>query len=322
MKAFKSLILGIVALLSATGCTAQEVLPPQGLTSFLYQLQDADIEAIVASGFGLVVMDYSQDGSDEERYLPEEIARLTTHGIVALAYLSIGEAEDYRFYWDEAWDADHDGVPDPGAPAWLGRSNPDWAGNYKVRYWDPAWQAIVLSYLDKIIAQGFSGVYLDIVDAFGYWSAPGNPEGEVLPEAEAARRMIGFVLRIASQARERVPDFLVVLQNAEWILDFDEDGKLLSAVSGWGVEDLFYNGTTPNSTEWVAERTAYLDRLVAAGKFVLSVDYVDDGTGYRGENKRRIDDYLARARARGYTPYAARSDRALDEIVIIPGVQP
>ena len=32
-----------------------------------------------------------------------------------LAYVSIGEAENYRFYWEESWDADNDGQPDADA---------------------------------------------------------------------------------------------------------------------------------------------------------------------------------------------------------------
>jgi len=84
---------------------------------------------------------------------------------LAVAYMSIGEAEDYRPYWQPEWDA----TP----PAWLGEENPDWPGNYKVRYWDPAWQQIIYgkddSYLRQILDAGFDGVYLDLVDAFEYF---------------------------------------------------------------------------------------------------------------------------------------------------------
>ena len=82
-----------------------------------------------------------------------------------VCYLSIGEAEDYRYYWDSSWDA--------SPPAWLAEENPLWPGNHKVEYWDPAWQAILYgsedSYLDRIIAAGFDGVYLDIIDAYEYF---------------------------------------------------------------------------------------------------------------------------------------------------------
>jgi cysteinyl-tRNA synthetase len=92
---------------------------------------------------------------------------------LVLAYLSVGEAESYRYYWQEGWDRLADGVPDRGAPSWLQRANPRWPGNYKVRYWDSRWQAILFggegAYLDGILARGFDGVYLDLVDAYLYF---------------------------------------------------------------------------------------------------------------------------------------------------------
>ena len=84
---------------------------------------------------------------------------------LVVAYLSIGEAEDYRYYWQPGWEAD--------PPFWLDEENPDWPGNYKVRYWDPRWQAIIFgnpsSYLKRILDAGFAGVYLDLIDAFEYF---------------------------------------------------------------------------------------------------------------------------------------------------------
>ncbi|MEI6083683.1 MAG: endo alpha-1,4 polygalactosaminidase [Verrucomicrobiota bacterium] len=46
------------------------------------------------------------------------------------------------------------------------RRDPNWKGNYYVRYWQPEWQALIFAYLDKIIAQGFDGVYLHLVDSY------------------------------------------------------------------------------------------------------------------------------------------------------------
>jgi len=82
-----------------------------------------------------------------------------------ICYMSIGEAEDYRYYWQTEWDTD--------PPGWLDGENPYWEGNYKVKYWDSEWQAIIFgnesSYSKKILDTGFDGVYLDIIDAFEYY---------------------------------------------------------------------------------------------------------------------------------------------------------
>ena len=84
---------------------------------------------------------------------------------MVIAYMSIGEAEDYRYYWDKSWKC--------GNPSWLDKENPKWKGNYKVKYWNPEWQTIIYgndnSYLSRIINAGFDGVYLDIIDAFEYY---------------------------------------------------------------------------------------------------------------------------------------------------------
>jgi len=79
--------------------------------------------------------------------------------------MSIGEAEDYRYYWQSGWKV--------GNPSFLDKENPNWKGNYKVRYWDKDWQNIIYgndnSYLKKILDAGFDGVYLDIIDGFEYF---------------------------------------------------------------------------------------------------------------------------------------------------------
>lgn len=82
-----------------------------------------------------------------------------------IAYMSIGEAESYRYYWNPRWKR--------SKPEWLKKENPSWKENYKVAYWHPEWQKIIFgaedSYLQKILDAGFDGVYLDIIDAFEYF---------------------------------------------------------------------------------------------------------------------------------------------------------
>jgi len=84
---------------------------------------------------------------------------------LVIAYLSIGEAEDYRYYWQSDWDNKK--------PSWIDKENPNWEGNFKVRYWNEDWQNIIFgnetAYLDKILEANFDGVYLDIIDAFQYF---------------------------------------------------------------------------------------------------------------------------------------------------------
>ena len=147
-----------------------DVLSLSDVKNFLYLINPsafpdrfAFLAAIAETNYDLLIIDAF---FEEEALAPTEIASLKTKANggtrLMIAYLSIGEAEEYRYYWQPEW-KDH-------PPAWLLEENPDWPGNYKVRYWDPEWQAIIYgncgSYLAKILAAGFDGVYLDLIDAF------------------------------------------------------------------------------------------------------------------------------------------------------------
>jgi cysteinyl-tRNA synthetase len=136
---------------------------------FIYILQHSEelsrsvfLDSLASLGFDLIVMDYEDDGG---AYTSAEISTLKQKsGAILLAYMSIGEAEDYRFYWQKDWSSKRN------RPDWIEGENPDWKGNYLVRYWEDAWQQIIFgtdsSYLDAIISQGFDGVYLDKIDSY------------------------------------------------------------------------------------------------------------------------------------------------------------
>jgi cysteinyl-tRNA synthetase len=131
-----------------------------------YITRQAFLTALATTGYDIILIDYFYN---QEEFTANEIARLKTKNNggqrLVIAYLSIGEAEEYRYYWKDEWKSD--------PPSWMKEENPDWEGNYKVEYWDPGWQSIIYgssgSYLDKIIDKGFDGVYLDIIDAFEYF---------------------------------------------------------------------------------------------------------------------------------------------------------
>jgi cysteinyl-tRNA synthetase, unknown class len=124
------------------------------------------VNAVLQTDYDLILIDAF---FNTQEFTVEELAALKRKrnggSRLVIAYLSIGEAEDYRYYWQEGWKR--------SPPAWLDAENPNWKGNYKVRYWDKGWQGIIFggqnSYLQKILDAGFDGVYLDIIDAFEYF---------------------------------------------------------------------------------------------------------------------------------------------------------
>lgn len=286
-----------------------------GVNDFAYQLQNVDLAAMGNSKYDLVVIDYSNNGTEAGRFSAQQISELKNSpggSKLVLAYMSIGEAENYRWYWQNAWDANNDGAPDPGAPSWLGPVNPQWPGNYKVQYWDPAWQSIIYgssqSYLDKIIEAGFDGVYLDIIDAYQYWG-PGGQSG--LGRQTAEQEMVDLVKALANYARvtKGKADFGVFPQNAE---ELSSHSDYVSAVTGIGREGTWFNDNVPNSAAQISAATANLDVFKQAGKLVLVIDYVTQ--------QALIDEFYSKATAKGYAPFA--TTRALNVLTINAGHGP
>jgi uncharacterized protein (TIGR01370 family) len=304
------LVAVVVALITVLATNRAQAWQAQ---SFLYQLQNLNVTNAAVSAFPVIVTDYSHDGSGAGELTSNEVAMLKAGGTkTVLAYLSIGEAESYRFYWNPAW-VDQ-GAHDPDRPAWLGPPNPDFRDNYKVHYWDPAWQAIIFSstnsYLDRIVAQGFDGVYLDVIDAYEFW----GPDGS-LPisqqNSNAVPDMVNFVLSLATYARGQPghTNFLVIPQNGAALVT---NANYLAGISALGAEDTWFNGSRRQQTAGTAYVVPLLDLVRVAGKPVFAIDYP--------LQTQNIDAFYNLAEAKGYTPYA--SDRGLDQLIVQPGHNP
>lgn len=129
----------------------------------LFTNQQAFVDAIKSTNYDVLIMDFFYQG---EIFTPIQIEQLKQKANggkrLLIAYMSIGEAEDYRYYWQPDWTV--------GNPSIIEKENPKWKGNYVVRYWEPEWQNIIFgnedSYLKKILNAHFDGVYLDIIDAY------------------------------------------------------------------------------------------------------------------------------------------------------------
>jgi cysteinyl-tRNA synthetase len=306
LKETASIAAVLIGALLAGGCTGPTGgggFDPAAVNDWVYQLEKVDLGELGASAFDLVVMDYSSDGSEDGEWTAAQIDGLRDRGgdqpKIVLAYLSIGEAEDYRWYWQPDWE--------PGNPDWLGDENPDWPGNYLVRFWDPEWQAIVFAYLDKIIAQGFDGVYLDKLDSC--WDLEDERES-------APAEMVAFTKAISDYGKSKRGGFLCIVQNAAALAaDFPEHP---ANMDGIGQEELyFFDDKHPRpeesgDDEGRLELEGYLDLFLDAGGIVLTVDYCD--------KKENIDEAYRESGVRGYVPYCTTVK--LDELRINPGHEP
>lgn len=260
--------LGLACTLSAplAACTGA----PAGLSiaSWSIQLQDLALEPLRDSPADLLVIDYSRDGLASGRLSAAEVAGLRCRPDgrrrLVVGYLSIGEAESYRYYWQRSWNR--------APPAWLGAENRNWPGNFRTRYWAPEWQAILFgsaeSYLDTIIAAGFDGVFLDGVDSFAYWRDS---------QAAAPDEMADLVIRLAAYARRQHACFLVLPLNPGALLT---EQRFRTAISGVVVEDLFYGegrDGKPNRQDSIATALGHLAPAQAEHLPILALEYLRSG---------------------------------------------
>ncbi len=315
---------GLAILGAALGFSAPEAANAQDARSaktvlaeakgWTYQLQGLDPGRAAREASDLLVIDYSRDGSAATALSPPEVDALKTKADggrrLVVSYLSIGEAESYRYYWNPSWTTAHartagdDTAPDtkkgaaecamdddenesallappPGAkfpdpataPSWLHHENVQWKGNYYVRFWEPEWQQIIF---------GSSTSYLDrIIDA-GF-------DGVYLDRADVYGfwkgvhatteiDMVKFVAELSAYAKTRNPDFVVILQNAEELLRHE---AMRDAIDSIAKEDLLFgidHTEADNCTQEIASSTVFLKLAQAQGKPIFVVEYVNDST--------------------------------------------
>ena len=242
-----------------------------GVTSWAIQLRFIDRQRLAGAPLDLIVIDHAPHPNKDVElpFSTTEIAPLKVQPggkrRIVLAYLSIGEAERYRYYWKPEWDK-----PET-RPQWLGAENPRWPGDYQIKFSDPDWQTVIFgtpqSYLERIIAAGFDGVYLDRVDAF-------QDVEETTPGAEDA--MTGFLTRLCDHARRLNPKFLIVMQNAE---ELARHKSVLQRIDAIAKEDLTFgtgNSEERNPAPMVRDSVQYLRRAKRAGLKIMVLEYVSD----------------------------------------------
>jgi cysteinyl-tRNA synthetase len=248
--------------------------------SFAYILQadsfaktkPAVVAKLKESGRDWIVLDATFAGDTPWEQADLDAIRSGKAGRKVVAYLSIGEAEDYRSYWQSEWVSN--GKRTAAAPVWLRIENPEWKGNYQVKYWSADWQKLVLPAIDDAMARGFDGVYLDIVDGFQTYEqgADGYLDDRINPETKQTYRrdMVDWVKAIAARARAKDPAALVIPQNGSQLATHKD---LVEVISAQGIEDLFTNGKKLQPASHTDEILGHLKTLASAKKPVLLIEY-------------------------------------------------
>lgn len=228
---------------SAMGTAPPSASILEDVTHWLYyidvNLEDDTVEQIIASNYDMVVIDYiTSEEYNTEYPLAEVIDEMhnADHPKLVIAYIDIGEAEEWRTYWQPGWKI--------GDPEWIIALDPDgWEGNYPVAYWWDEYREIWIGeggYLQGILDAGFDGVYLDWVEAYSDENVIATAKDEGVDPVE---EMIWWVIDIAEFTRAQDPDFIVIAQNAAELAEYDE---YIEAIDAIAQEQVWFDGGADN----------------------------------------------------------------------------
>ena len=297
---------------------SDSILPPVPVGQvrhWAYQIQGISapgaVDRLGASHFDMFVLEPTRtDWSSRDKYFRTKalVARLKrglasdgTHRPLILAYIDIGEAEDWRWYWkwSKGWDCS---TPKPAdLPEYIITCDPDgWTGNYPVAYWNPLWKDIVIygrnqnsypygdytSIIDEVIKDGFDGIYLDWVEAF---SNKAVQTAASLAGKDPAVEMIRFIQEMRAYAIARNPNFVIVQQNAADLCE--KHPELFDTIDAISQEAIWYDG---EATDWWGDPKGHdilnpawlskwyvnlLNRYRAAGLPVFNCEYALSNAG-------------------------------------------
>jgi len=222
-------------------------------------------------------------------------------GRPCLAYVNVGEAEEYRPYWKTFWRAPDSG---PGVPDYMLAKDPEgWEGNFVVAYWDPRWQALLWggpgAAVDDALAAGFDGIFLDWVLAYDDAAVAAAAKG-VDPERAMAR----LVTDLAAYARRKRPGAYVVLNNGAMLAA--RVPEVARTIDGVVQEGLWFDGRAEAGWEDAAAgdipqapSPVLREALKSLRCPVFTLDYAG-----REEHARSA---RAASEAQGFVPFVSRT---------------
>jgi cysteinyl-tRNA synthetase len=202
-------------------------------------LEPEVVQEIAASTYDMAVLDFIPSEQENTDYpMAEVIGQLhgAAHPKLVLAYIDVGEAEDYRTYWQPGWRV--------GNPDWIAGDDPDgWEGNYPVAYWHEAWREIWLEQdgmLNQLLDAGFDGVYLDWVEAYSDENVIDLAERDGV---DPVTEMIRWVGDISAVVKGRCEGCVVIGQNAAELAERDD---YLAAIDAIAQEQVWFDGGADN----------------------------------------------------------------------------
>ncbi len=145
-----------------TLANAQNYLYVIGLND-AFPLKDSLVSTLTQTNWDVILMDLFFGDSPLTKTDIDQLRTKSNGGKrLVIAYMNIGSAENYRYYWKDDWKLHH--------PSWLKKPYEGYEDETWVKFWKQEWQDIIYgnndSYAKKILDAGFDGVYLDNVEAY------------------------------------------------------------------------------------------------------------------------------------------------------------
>ena len=251
---YKFLAIFVLMLACVLLCSFNQAI---NLNSWKCQLQNYSFSKLLEINNRILVLDQFKDY--QKPFTKKELTKFQQNGNLIFSYLSIGEAEGYRDYFNSM---------DKNL---LISENINWKDNFLVKFWSPKWQKIILGdqntdgVLIKIINTGFDGVYLDLVDVFERFEN----------KKEKAQQMSQFIQKISQKAKAQNSDFKIIIQNGIEIINYlDKPQKLIDSIDGISLEDVFFYGNS-NSFNRRRHLMKLVERYQKYNKIVLSLEYIE-----------------------------------------------
>lgn len=136
-----------------------------------YDRQQDFVIALSNTNFDVVIVDVFHKGRQPFKKAAIQGMKFKKLGArrLVFAYMNIGAAESYRYYWKDRWKE--------GQPTFISSATPGNPDKYYVEFWRPSWRKIITgntsSYIYGIIKQGFDGVLLGGVDNYKFFDSGG-----------------------------------------------------------------------------------------------------------------------------------------------------
>lgn len=208
-------------------------------SNFAVQFTNVNFAQIAGSSVDLFITEGAPlaPGGGFPAITDAQVAQLIAQGRSVVGYVNLAVTDDARYYWNAAWTSNGQdtGTPTAAAPGWLQGAIPlnfdgvPGTDALMVKFWDPAWQQIVIDQCIALVQRGYSGVFLDDLGTY-FVNGPGDEASIRL----RATLMAEFVITIGNAIRQINPAAIVVVNADPYLTtNVSLDPRGTAAASGY-----------------------------------------------------------------------------------------